>query len=179
MLSLLPALRPALRLPARLAPLASSSRCASYSTAPPSASSSSPLSPSALSASAAAHARAVPQLPQYAIASPPAGLAASPYPPSPPGLLGAYPERTLHDLGVPGSAYSGRSSAARGGYAAAYGRVMGALQRAGVRRELRLQEYYEKPSKRKVRLASERHRRRFQEEVRQRVQMVQALRARK
>jgi ribosomal protein S21 len=44
-------------------------------------------------------------------------------------------------------------------------RLNGILVRNRVKRELKLGEYYEKPSERKKRLAVERHRRRFQDLV--------------
>lgn len=46
-------------------------------------------------------------------------------------------------------------------------RLNGILVRNRVKRELKLGEYYEKPSERKKRLAVERHRRRFQDLVSQ------------
>lgn len=52
------------------------------------------------------------------------------------------------------------------------------LSRNKIKKELRLGEFYEKPSERRQRLARERHRRRFQDMVRKKVQLVQQLRSR-
>jgi len=57
--------------------------------------------------------------------------------------------------------------------------LMARLGRNSIKKELRLGEFYEKPSDRKRRLAMERHRRRFQELVRQKVRLVQTIRSRK
>ncbi|KAI5452490.1 hypothetical protein NCC49_000653 [Naganishia albida] len=83
----------------------------------------------------------------------------------------------------PGNQYTGRSinvpsKSGEAGVATAIRRLNGVLMRNRVKRELRLGEYYEKPSERKKRLAVERHRRRFQDLVRQKVQLVQTIRNR-
>lgn len=52
------------------------------------------------------------------------------------------------------------------------------LSRNKIKKELRLNEFYEKPSDKRQRLSRERHRRRFQEVVRKKVQLVQMLRNR-
>lgn len=48
-------------------------------------------------------------------------------------------------------------------------RLSGLLARTGVKKYVRRSEFYEKPSERKRRLGTERHRRRFQEMVSHRV----------
>ena len=53
-----------------------------------------------------------------------------------------------------------------------YRNLMGTLRRNNVRRELRLEERYEKPNQKRRRLRSERHRRRFADMIRKRVQLV-------
>ncbi|TXT09194.1 hypothetical protein VHUM_02668 [Vanrija humicola] len=83
--------------------------------------------------------------------------------------------------GFPGTRFSGRSLPSRSGndYAKAYSMLNYRLTAAKVRKEWKQAEYHETPSKRRVRLQSERHRRRFKEMIRERVQQVQLLRARK
>ncbi|KAJ9099947.1 hypothetical protein QFC21_003955 [Naganishia friedmannii] len=66
----------------------------------------------------------------------------------------------------PGNQFTGRAvTVARnsGDVATAMRRLGGILARNRIKRELKLGEYYEKPSERKKRLAVERHRRRFQD----------------
>ncbi|WFC95810.1 hypothetical protein MBRA1_002464 [Malassezia brasiliensis] len=53
-----------------------------------------------------------------------------------------------------------------------YRNLMGTLRRNNVRRELRLEERYEKPNQKRRRLRSERHRRRFADMIRKKVQLV-------
>lgn len=70
----------------------------------------------------------------------------------------------------PGNQYTGRSisvpsKSSDAGVAMAIRRLNGVLMRNRVKRELKLGEYYEKPSERRKRLAVERHRRRFQDLV--------------
>jgi ribosomal protein S21 len=67
----------------------------------------------------------------------------------------------------PGNQYSGRSIAVgRGGdVAGAFRKLSVRLSRTGLKADVRRSEYHEKPSEKKRRLASERHRRRFQEMV--------------
>jgi ribosomal protein S21 len=57
----------------------------------------------------------------------------------------------------------------------AYSRLMSLLAKNNVRRELRLEENYEKPNQKRRRLKSERHRRRFAAAVREKVQLVSVL----
>ncbi|BEI85878.1 hypothetical protein CcaverHIS002_0601650 [Cutaneotrichosporon cavernicola] len=80
--------------------------------------------------------------------------------------------------GKPGNQYTGRSMPVRN-FIAQFRMLQGSLKRSGITNEFRRVEYYEKPSAERVRLASERNRRRFQENIRRRVQQVQALRSRK
>ncbi|GMK55991.1 hypothetical protein CspeluHIS016_0210470 [Cutaneotrichosporon spelunceum] len=80
--------------------------------------------------------------------------------------------------GKPGNQYSGRSMPVRN-FIAQFRTMQGNLRRSGIADEFRRVEYYEKPSAERVRLASIRNRRRFQENIRKRVQLVQALRSRK
>ncbi|WOO78405.1 uncharacterized protein LOC62_02G001952 [Vanrija pseudolonga] len=83
--------------------------------------------------------------------------------------------------GFPGTRYSGRSIGMRSPaqYNTTYNALGSRLRRANVRKEFKLFEYHETGAKRRVRLGSERHRRRFKEMIRERVQQVQMLRARK
>nr|XP_019044959.1 ribosomal protein S21 [Kwoniella bestiolae CBS 10118]OCF23889.1 ribosomal protein S21 [Kwoniella bestiolae CBS 10118] len=69
--------------------------------------------------------------------------------------------------GYPAHASTGRSIVLpRGGeFATSYRRLQGLLRQGNMKKEARLQEYYEKPSVRRRRLISERHRRRFKEMV--------------
>jgi ribosomal protein S21 len=85
-------------------------------------------------------------------------------------------DKVLSKASRPGTPYSGRSIGVRDGQritgpsqandiASAYRMLMARLGRNSIKKELRLAEYYEKPSDKKRRLAMERHRRRFQELV--------------
>lgn len=69
--------------------------------------------------------------------------------------------------GFPGTRYSGRSIGMRSPaqYAQTYYELMRRLRNANVRKEYKLFEYHEKRAVRRVRLGSERHRRRFKEMV--------------
>ncbi|WFD32550.1 hypothetical protein MSPP1_003598 [Malassezia sp. CBS 17886] len=58
-----------------------------------------------------------------------------------------------------------------------YRTLMRLLRRNNVRRELKLQERYEKPNQMRRRKRSERHRRRFADMVRKKVQLIMALKA--
>ncbi|KLT40433.1 hypothetical protein CC85DRAFT_329844 [Cutaneotrichosporon oleaginosum] len=86
-------------------------------------------------------------------------------------------ELTQH-YGKPGNQYTGRSVPVRH-FQASYAMMQAMLNRSGATFEHRNSEYYEKPSLQRVRLASQRNRRRFQENIRKRVQLVQSLRSRK
>lgn len=57
-------------------------------------------------------------------------------------------------------------------FSAAFGQMQGIIRRNNVRSELILGDRYEKPNQRRRRLASLRHRRRFADLVRQKVQLV-------
>lgn len=57
----------------------------------------------------------------------------------------------------------------------AYSKLMSMLAKNNVRKELRLEEHYEKPNQKRRRLKSERHRRRFAAAVREKVQLVSDL----
>ncbi|KAK8854553.1 ribosomal protein S21 [Kwoniella newhampshirensis] len=85
-----------------------------------------------------------------------------------------------NSLGYPMTTYSGRSILVpRGGeFISAYKRLGGLLRNSNMKKELRLGEFYEKPSVRRRRLLSERHRRRFKEMVRTKVQQVISMRSR-
>jgi ribosomal protein S21 len=69
----------------------------------------------------------------------------------------------LRSSGAIISKFAGRSQEVRRSedFSKAYRDIRRLLTVTGVKRELRLREYYEKPSEKKVRLASERHRKRF------------------
>jgi hypothetical protein len=66
--------------------------------------------------------------------------------------------------GKPGNQFTGRSLPSRN-FQATFGALSGLLSRSGALKEHKALEWYEKPSARRVRLNSERHRRRFQENV--------------
>ncbi|KAF9519972.1 hypothetical protein BS47DRAFT_914393 [Hydnum rufescens UP504] len=73
--------------------------------------------------------------------------------------------------------YSGRSFDVKAqNVPTAYSRVMGILSRNAVRKELRLAERHEKPTDKRRRLRRERHRRRFAEMIKNKVQVVLAIR---
>lgn len=77
----------------------------------------------------------------------------------------------------PATTTTGRSVSAANSYgnnsaAMLYRNLMGTLRRNNVRRELRLEERYEKPNQKRRRLRSERHRRRFADMIRKKVQLV-------
>ncbi|PWY98759.1 hypothetical protein BCV70DRAFT_163846 [Testicularia cyperi] len=80
----------------------------------------------------------------------------------------------------PASPFSGRSIRVtpQSDPARAYGQLSVLLRRNNVRQELRLQQRYEKPNEERRRKKSERHRRRFADMVRQKVQLVMAIKAR-
>ncbi|WWC93326.1 ribosomal protein S21 [Kwoniella sp. B9012] len=82
--------------------------------------------------------------------------------------------------GFPTTPSTGRSIVvSRGGdFQTSYKRLQGLLRQSNLKKELRLQEYHEKPSVRRRRLISERHRRRFKEMVRTKVQQVVSMRNR-
>ena len=68
----------------------------------------------------------------------------------------------------PGNQYSGRTLVVRGankGFAKQFKQLGGVLARSNIKTELRIAEFYEKPSDRRRRVESERHRRRFQQLV--------------
>ncbi|WVR09386.1 ribosomal protein S21 [Kwoniella sp. DSM 27419] len=82
--------------------------------------------------------------------------------------------------GYPTSTSTGRSVfLPRGGdLSTALRRLNGLLRNSNMKKELRLGEFHEKPSVRRRRLISERHRRRFREMVRTKVQQVISMRNR-
>lgn len=78
---------------------------------------------------------------------------------------------------TPATPTTGRSVSASNSYGSSsaamlYRNLMGTLRRNNVRRELRLEERYEKPNQKRRRLRSERHRRRFADMIRKKVQLV-------
>ena len=78
---------------------------------------------------------------------------------------------------TPATPTTGRTVSAANSYgnnsaAMLYRNLMGTLRRNNVRRELRLEERYEKPNQQRRRLRSERHRRRFADMIRKKVQLV-------
>jgi len=79
----------------------------------------------------------------------------------------------------PANTYAGRSVEVKNGdVATAYNKLQGILVRNNVRKELRLTERHEKKSDKRRRLESERHRKRFADFIRKKVQLVKAIRAR-
>ncbi|KAE8234847.1 hypothetical protein CF326_g95 [Tilletia indica] len=87
--------------------------------------------------------------------------------------------RRSHGMLFPGEPTTGRSIAVQSGdVGRAYRTVMSILRKDDIRGELRRGERYEKPNQERRRKRSERHRRRFADLVRKKVQLVMALRAR-
>ncbi|CDR98828.1 related to MRP21-mitochondrial ribosomal protein of the small subunit [Sporisorium scitamineum] len=80
----------------------------------------------------------------------------------------------------PATPFSGRSIRVtpQADPARAYAQLSVLLRRNNVRQELRLQQRYEKPNQERRRKKSERHRRRFADMVRGKVQLVMAIKAR-
>lgn len=95
-----------------------------------------------------------------------------------------FRERATLGFSEPAKPTSGRSFAAsptmanKTPAAVLYRNLMATLRRNNVRYELRLGERYEKPNQMRRRKRSERHRRRFADMIRKKVQLVMALRAR-
>ncbi|ODN77756.1 ribosomal protein S21 [Cryptococcus amylolentus CBS 6039] len=90
-------------------------------------------------------------------------------------------DASLHrsSSGLPSKYFSGRSIAlTRGGdFMQGYRRLQSVVRSGNMKKEARLNEFYEKPSLRRRRLRSERHRRRFKEMVRTKVQQALAMRS--
>ncbi|WVO14430.1 ribosomal protein S21 [Cryptococcus depauperatus] len=85
------------------------------------------------------------------------------------------------DSQYPSKFYSGRSlEVLRGSNAflTTYKRLQGVMRNGNMKKEAKLNEFYEKPSVKRRRLRSERHRRRFKEMVRSKVQQAMAMRNR-
>ncbi|OCF32644.1 ribosomal protein S21 [Kwoniella heveanensis CBS 569] len=82
--------------------------------------------------------------------------------------------------GYPTTISTGRSIpvSRNGDFMTAYKRLQGLIRNSNLKKEARLTEYHEKPSVRRRRLISERHRRRFKEMVRTKVQQVISMRHR-
>jgi len=100
-------------------------------------------------------------------------------------LENEFRHRPTAGLPEPATPTTGRSYSAFGsgmyGKASApvlYRNLMSTLRRNNVRRELKLQERYEKPNEMRRRKRSERHRRRFADMIRKKVQLVMALKSR-
>ncbi|KAN0061701.1 hypothetical protein ACQY0O_005693 [Thecaphora frezii] len=96
-------------------------------------------------------------------------------------LEGSWALRRVHgEESWPSTPHSGRSVvvAPQSDPARAYSQLAALLRRNNVRNELRLQQRYEKPNEEKRRKKSERHRRRFADMVRKKVQLVMAIKAR-
>ncbi|AFR96666.1 ribosomal protein S21 [Cryptococcus neoformans C23] len=76
--------------------------------------------------------------------------------------------------------FSGRSIELNRGtdFLVAYKRMQGVMRMGNMKKEAKLNEFHEKPSVRRRRLRSERHRRRFKEMVRSKVQQALAMRSR-
>ncbi|WWC71297.1 mitochondrial 37S ribosomal protein bS21m [Kwoniella pini CBS 10737] len=86
-----------------------------------------------------------------------------------------------YNFGFPTNISTGRSiTVPKGGeFNSSYKRLQGLLRQSNLKKELRLQEFHEKPSVKRRRLISERHRRRFKEMVRTKVQQVVSMRNRR
>ncbi|RXK42306.1 hypothetical protein M231_00296 [Tremella mesenterica] len=82
--------------------------------------------------------------------------------------------------GTPWNQFSGRSMSRlkKNSLLASMGAVMGEMTKSGMRAELMRWRFHERPSEEKRRRRSERHRRRFQEMVREKVRLVNILRTR-
>ncbi|WFD44213.1 hypothetical protein MPSI1_002879 [Malassezia psittaci] len=98
-------------------------------------------------------------------------------------LENEFRERKTIGPPAPATPTSGRTVSATNSYGNAsvamlYRNLMSTLRRNNVRRELRLGERYEKPNQKRRRLRSERHRRRFADMIRKKVQLIMALKAR-
>ncbi|KAJ1024825.1 hypothetical protein NDA16_002865 [Ustilago loliicola] len=80
----------------------------------------------------------------------------------------------------PATPFSGRSIrvTSQADPSRAYAQLAVLLKRNNVRQELRLQQRYEKPNEERRRKKSERHRKRFADMVRKKVQLVMAIKAR-
>lgn len=89
-------------------------------------------------------------------------------------LEAAWANRPIYgDPSWPAKPYSGRSVAVIGGDVnRAFMQLNQVLSRNNVRRELKLGDRYEKPNRERNRKKSERHRRRFADMVRRKVQLV-------
>ena len=87
-----------------------------------------------------------------------------------------FRDRPTFGMASPGTPTTGRSvsvnSAFNGTSAYLYRQLSQILSRNNVRRELRLVERYEKPNQKRRRKRSERHRRRFADMVRKKIQLV-------
>lgn len=84
--------------------------------------------------------------------------------PDPPGSSTAWWERESKSRsGQPGTVNSGRTYPVMRGndFAAQYKKLQIMLSRTGIKSEMKRKEFYESPSEKRVRLGSERHRRRF------------------
>lgn len=91
-----------------------------------------------------------------------------------------FRQRPTFGLPTPATPTTGRSVSATnsfGGGSAAmlYRSLMATLRRNNVRRELKLTERYEKPNQMRRRKRSERHRRRFADMIRKKVQLVRVV----
>ncbi|WFD20968.1 hypothetical protein MCAP1_003223 [Malassezia caprae] len=93
-----------------------------------------------------------------------------------------FRERPTYGLATPGTPTTGRSVSVSNTYngtsATLYRQLSQLLARNHVRRELKLVERYEKPNQMRRRKRSERHRRRFADMIRKKVQLIMALKAR-
>ncbi|WVQ72700.1 ribosomal protein S21 [Cryptococcus sp. DSM 104548] len=96
---------------------------------------------------------------------------------SSPKPSGTYTSRS--SSGLPTKYFSGRSiPLIRGGdFMQGYRRLQSVVRSGNMKKEARLNEFHEKPSVRRRRLRSERHRRRFKEMVRTKVQQALAMRS--
>lgn len=87
-----------------------------------------------------------------------------------------FRERPTYGLATPGTPTTGRSVSVANSYngtsATLYRQLSQLLARNHVRRELKLVERYEKPNQMRRRKRSERHRRRFADMIRKKVQLV-------
>jgi ribosomal protein S21 len=71
-------------------------------------------------------------------------------------------------VGIPNTPFSGRSlpvGSRASDFTVVYRRLQRSIRQSGLKNDIRRAEYYEKPTTKRVRLASERHRRRFAAKV--------------
>ena len=96
---------------------------------------------------------------------------------TPDAFEAAFRERPRKGWAAPNNSTSGRTTnVVNGEVQGAFRMLSAALNRNQIRRELRLKDRYEKPNRERRRKESERHRRRFADMVRKKIQLVSCAR---